>query len=245
MALAIFDLDNTLLAGDSDHAWLDFLASLGAVEGDALREANDRYYREYLEGTLDIHEFLRFVLAPLARHSRSELDAWHRQYMARKILPMITPQSRALLEGHAREGDTRLIITATNRFVTGPIARELGVDELLATEVEEDGNGNYTGRSTGIPCFREGKVERLRLWLAGRDLPWESTLAGASFYSDSHNDLPLLELVGRPVAVDPDTTLADIARERGWPVLSLHGKRTGPESAHSHSRGSGAGQAPA
>ncbi len=228
MALAIFDLDNTLLAGDSDHAWLDFLASLGAVEGDSLREANNRYYQEYLEGTLDIHEFLRFVLAPLARHSRNELDAWHRQYMARKILPMITVQSRALLEKHAQEGDTRLIITATNRFVTGPIARELGVEELLATEVEEDGHGNYTGRSTGIPCFREGKVERLRLWLAERNLPWEDTLAGACFYSDSHNDLPLLELVGRPVAVDPDTTLEEIARERGWATITLRGSRQIP-----------------
>ncbi|MCE5388059.1 MAG: HAD family phosphatase [Acidithiobacillus sp.] len=223
MALAIFDLDNTLLAGDSDHAWLEFLSTLGIVDGEELRQANDRYYRAYMEGTLDMREFLAFVLAPLAQHPRSQLDAWLGQYLRERVLPMITDASRALVRGHADQGDTLLIITATNRFVTAPIAVELGVPTLLATEAETDGNGNFTGRSFGIPCFQQGKVDRLRQWLRSQDLPWEATLENAYFYSDSHNDLPLLELVGKPVAVDPDPILHRTAQERGWPILSLHG----------------------
>ncbi len=223
MALAIFDLDNTLLAGDSDHAWLEFLSTLGIVDGEELRQANDRYYRAYMEGTLDMREFLAFVLAPLAQHPRSQLDAWLGQYLRERVLPMITDASRALVRSHADQGDTLLIITATNRFVTAPIAVELGVPTLLATEAETDGNGNFTGRSFGIPCFQQGKVDRLRQWLSSQDLPWEATLENACFYSDSHNDLPLLELVGKPVAVDPDPILHRTAQERGWPILSLHG----------------------
>ncbi len=223
MALAIFDLDNTLLAGDSDHAWLDFLSTLGIVDGAELREANDRYYRAYMEGKLDMQDFLRFVLAPMAQHPRRDLEEWHRQYMQERVLPMITDASRALVRKHADAGDTLLIITATNRFVTAPIAVELGIPALLATEVECDENGEFTGRSYGTPCFQAGKVERLRQWLSGQGLPWEESLADAYFYSDSHNDLPLFELVGNPVAVDPDKVLAEVARARSWPILSLHG----------------------
>ncbi len=223
MALAIFDLDNTLLAGDSDHAWLEFLSTLGIVDGEELRKANNRYYRDYLDGKLDMQDFLRFVLAPMAQHPRRLLDEWHGQYMRERVLPMITEASRALVHKHAVAGDTLLIITATNRFVTGPIAVELGVPTLLATEAECDENGEFTGRSFGIPCFQKGKVERLRQWLDARGMPWEENLASAYFYSDSHNDLPLLELVGNPVAVDPDPTLAQVAKERAWPILSLHG----------------------
>jgi len=149
MALALFDLDNTLLAGDSDHAWLEFLSEQGVVDGDTLREANDRYYRAYLNGTLDIEAFLSFVLAPLAEHPRERLETWHRQYMEARIAPMITDAARALVEKHREAGDTLLIITATNRFVTGPIAAALGVPELLATEVETDAHGAFTGRSRG------------------------------------------------------------------------------------------------
>ncbi|WP_308388735.1 HAD family hydrolase [Acidithiobacillus sp. AMEEHan] len=223
MALAIFDLDNTLLAGDSDHAWLEFLSTLGIVDGEELRRANDRYYRDYMNGELDMGDFLRFVLAPMAAHPRRQLDAWHCQYMQERVLPMITDASRALVRKHADAGDTLLIITATNRFVTAPIAVELGVPTLLATEAECDEYGEFTGRSYGIPCFQEGKVERLRQWLGAQGLPWENSLSTAYFYSDSHNDLPLLELVGNPVAVDPDKILLATAQERGWPILSLHG----------------------
>ncbi|MGC8467946.1 MAG: HAD family hydrolase [Acidithiobacillus sp.] len=223
MALALFDLDNTLLAGDSDHAWLEFLSEQGVVDGDTLRQANDRYYRAYLDGTLDIQEFLSFVLAPLTQQPRSRLENWHRQYMEERVAPMITPEARALVEKHREAGDTLLIITATNRFVTAPIATALGVPELLATEVEADADGAFTGRSYGIPCFREGKVQRLAQWLGERGWDWEESLAQATFYSDSHNDLPLLEAVGQPVAVDPDPELERTARQRGWPILHLHG----------------------
>ena len=223
MALALFDLDNTLLAGDSDHAWLEFLSEQGVVDGDTLREANDRYYRAYLNGTLDIEAFLSFVLAPLAEHPRERLETWHRQYMEARIAPMITDAARALVEKHREAGDTLLIITATNRFVTGPIAAALGVPELLATEVETDAHGAFTGRSRGVPCFREGKVQRLAQWLDERGWDWHESMAQATFYSDSHNDLPLLEAVAQPVAVDPDPKLQTIAQRRGWPILHLHG----------------------
>jgi HAD superfamily hydrolase (TIGR01490 family) len=216
MTLAIFDLDNTLLRGDSDHAWGQFLVDKEVVDGASYREANERFYAQYQAGTLDIHEFLEFALRPLARHDRGTLDAWHREFMATRIRAMITPPARALVERHRAQGHTPLIITATNRFVTGPIAREFGITELLATDPEEK-NGRYTGRVAGIPCYREGKVERLRKWLAGRG----ETLADSWFYSDSHNDLPLLRLVAHPVAVNPDPALRREAESRGWRILAL------------------------
>jgi HAD superfamily hydrolase (TIGR01490 family) len=216
MSLAIFDLDNTLLRGDSDHAWGRFLIENHIVDGTKYERENERYYAQYQAGTLDILEFLAFALRPLSRHDRATLDGWHRQYMRDKILPMITPAARALVEKHRGQGDTLVIITATNRFVTAPIAREFNIDHLIATEPEEH-NGRYTGKITGTPCYREGKVMHLKSWMP----PHRQTLKGSWFYSDSHNDLPLLSIVDHPVAVDPDETLSSEARQRGWQVLSL------------------------
>ncbi|MEK6770497.1 MAG: HAD family hydrolase [Pseudomonadota bacterium] len=216
MTLAIFDLDHTLLAGDSDHAWGQFLIDREVVDAESYRRANERYYAQYRAGTLDIFEFLEFALKPLARHERDQLDAWHREFVATRIRPMITPAARALVEQHRRQGHTLMIVTATNRFVTAPIAREFGIDHLLATEPEEV-DGRFTGRVAGTPCYREGKVARLRQWLEHS----RETLAGSWFYSDSHNDLPLLELVDHPVAVNPDEVLRREAAARRWPVLAL------------------------
>lgn len=216
MSLAIFDLDNTLLRGDSDYAWGQFLIERGVVDGEHYREANDRYYAQYHAGTLDIMEFLAFALRPLATHDRATLDAWHEEYMRNKVRPMITDEARALVERHRAAGDTLMIITATNSFVTGPIAREFGVPHLLATEPEVRA-GRFTGKVAGIPCFREGKVKRLDGWLREHG----ENLAGSWFYSDSHNDLPLLERVAHPVAVNPDESLAGTARSRGWSIIEL------------------------
>jgi len=216
LALAIFDLDNTLLRGDSDHAWGRFLIENHIVDGVEYERENERYYAQYQAGTLDIMEFLAFALRPLAQHDRATLDRWHRLYMQSKVLPMITPEARALVEKHRARGDTLLIITATNSFVTAPIAREFGVPHLIATEPEER-DGRYTGKVAGTPSYREGKVARLQEWLAEHG----KTLAGSWFYSDSHNDLPLLSIVDHPVAVNPDDILQREAQKRGWPVLQL------------------------
>jgi HAD superfamily hydrolase (TIGR01490 family) len=216
MALAIFDLDNTLLAGDSDYLWGVFLAELGVVDRDQYERENERFYQEYREGRLDIHEFLRFSLGPLSQHPPARLADWHRQFMASRIEPILLPAAQALLDRHRAAGDRLLIVTATNAFVTGPIARRLGVADLLATEPEWR-EGRYTGAVAGIPCFQEGKVTRLRAWLEQQG----EQLAGSYFYSDSHNDLPLLSQVEHPVAVDPDPALRHHALARGWPVISL------------------------
>lgn len=217
MSLAIFDLDNTLLKGDSDYAWGQFLVEQGIVDGAEYASENERYYSAYLAGTLDIYAFLRFSLHPLTLYERQQLDYWHRQYMQAKVLPMITAASRELVKRHRRAGDTLMIITATNSFITTPIAREFGIEQLLATEPEII-DDRFTGEVSGIPCFREGKVQRLEAWLAqhGQDL------LGSHFYSDSHNDLALLERVEHPVAVNPDEALQRHAADRGWPILDLH-----------------------
>lgn len=216
VALAIFDLDNTLLGGDSDHAWGEFLVRKGIVDATVYRDANDRFYRDYQSGALDIHSYLAFALEPLTRHSLAELDALHAEFMQTMIAPMRLAKADALLAEHRACGDYLLIITATNAFVTRPIATSLGVDAILATEPELR-NGSYTGKITGTACFREGKVVCLREWL--QQHPYDP--ATASFYSDSHNDLPLLQLVGKPVAVDPDDTLRAAALAQGWPIISL------------------------
>ena len=216
MALAIFDLDNTLLADDSDHLWGQFLVERGIVDGDRYRRENDRFYAAYTAGTLDIYEFLRFSLRPLSEHAPDTLRAWRREFVAEKIEPIVLPAARTLLDRHRDAGDTLLIISATNRFITSPIARLFGVEQLLATEPEQI-EGHYTGGVTGEPCFQEGKVVRLRQWLHGHELDLE----GSSFYSDSHNDIPLLELVSHPVAVDPDADLESRSRDQGWPVITL------------------------
>jgi HAD superfamily hydrolase (TIGR01490 family) len=219
MQLAIFDLDNTLLAGDSDHAWGHFLAEVGAVDPDAYTRANDDFYAQYMAGTLDIYEFCRFVFQPLVRHPLPQLQRWRDTFLQERIRPMIAPCAPSLLARHRDAGDTLLIITATNSFITRPIADMLGIRELLATEPEFR-DGRYTGELAATPCFQEGKIERLRQWLRERGEP-ESVMAEAFFYSDSRNDIPLLEAVRRPVAVDADPALAAHARHRGWPQISL------------------------
>ena len=216
MALAIFDLDNTLLAGDSDYLWGQFLVQRELVDGDWYTSENRRFYDEYKQGELDINEFLAFSLQPLAKMSMAQLAELHQQFMASSIEPILLNKAAALLNKHRQQGDFLLIITATNRFVTEPIAERLGVDDLLATEAEIV-NDRYTGQPTGIPCFQDGKVKRLNSWLAQTGY----NMDGSWFYSDSHNDLPLLEGVDNPVAVDPDDTLAQHAEMKGWPVMSL------------------------
>ncbi|MBY0577721.1 MAG: HAD-IB family hydrolase [Burkholderiales bacterium] len=217
MRLALFDLDNTLLAGDSDFEWAQFLIEKGVLDREVYEARNRKFYEDYRAGTLDIHEFLAFQLKPLSRHSRRQLDLWHAEFMEKKVRPMMLDAARNLIENH-RE-DLCAIITATNSFVTGPIAAEFGIDHLLATEPEEM-NGEFTGNTDGTPCFREGKVERLKNWLASRGEKLEHFEA-SWFYSDSLNDLPLLEKVSHPVAVDPDPTLKSHAQKMGWPVISL------------------------
>ncbi|MFC2992611.1 histidinol-phosphatase [Halomonas tibetensis] len=216
MSLAIFDLDNTLLSIDSDHAWGEFLLEQGAVDPVAFRDANDRFLADYQAGTLDIHAFLEVALRPLAENSPEQLAAWHQQFMASKIEPHILPKGEELVARHRTRGDTLLIITATNRFITGPIAERLGIDDLIAVEPEMV-KGRYTGHVTGTPSYREGKVVRLEAWLTDQGL----SLDDAWFYSDSHNDLALLEKVDYPVAVDPDPTLREVAESRGWRIISL------------------------
>ena len=217
MKLALFDLDNTLLAGDSDFEWAQFLIEQGVLDREVYEARNEEFYAQYKAGTLDIYEFLDFQLKPLSRHSREVLDRWHLNFMERKIVPMIRESARDLVEGH--RGDLRAIITATNRFVTAPIARELGVEHLIATEPEEL-DGVFTGQVTDVPCFREGKVQRLDSWLETQGQKLEDFEA-SYFYSDSMNDLPLLTRVTHPVAVDPDETLRNYAESHGWPVMSL------------------------
>jgi len=219
MRLALFDLDNTLLAGDSDYEWGQFLVDRGVLERDAYEAQNRAYYEQYTAGTLDIHEFLGFALRPLADHSPGELARWHAEFMRARILPMISSAARALVQRHLQAGELCAIVTATNSFVTAPIAREFGVEHLIATEPESRG-GRFTGRVAGTPCFRAGKVRRLDEWLAGlgRRL---ADFEASTCYSDSHNDLPLLERVTHPVAVDPDEQLAREAGRRGWATISL------------------------
>ena len=217
MRLALFDLDNTLLTGDSDYEWGQFLVDRGVLDRDAYEAQNRAYYEQYVAGTLDIHEYLGFSLRPRAEHTPAEIERWHGEFMRLRILPMITPAARALVRRHA--ADLCALVTATNSFITAPIAREFGLPHLIATEPEKL-DGRFTGRVSGTPCFRQGKIERLMEWLAAlghRLTDFEESI----FYSDSHNDLPLLERVSRPVAVDPDEALAAEARRRGWAVISL------------------------
>jgi HAD superfamily hydrolase (TIGR01490 family) len=219
LQLALFDLDNTLLAGDSDFEWGRFLISLGVLDEELHLARNAQFYEDYKQGTLDIHAFLEFQLKPLSTHPRAQLDAWHALYMEQIIRPMMTDKARALVERHRANGDLLVVITATNSFVTAPIANEFGIDHLIATMPEEV-NGQYTGRVFGVPSFKEGKITRLIQWLESRG----ETLQGFEaswFYSDSHNDLPLMKLVDHPVAVTPDPTLRVYAEEHGWPIISL------------------------
>jgi HAD superfamily hydrolase (TIGR01490 family) len=217
--LVLFDLDNTLLAGDSDYEWAQFLIELGVLERESYEQRNQEFFDQYKAGTLDIYAFLDFQLAPLAQYPRAQLDAWHAQFMALKIRPLITAAARRLVERNLRQGHLCAIVTATNSFVTAPIALEFGVAHLVATEPEQVG-GKFTGKVSGTPCFREGKVARVDEWLGAQGRRW-SEFSESWFYSDSHNDLPLLERVTHPVAVRPDSALSQTALARGWKVITL------------------------
>jgi HAD superfamily hydrolase (TIGR01490 family) len=217
LSLAIFDLDNTLLAGDSDYLWGQYLVQQGLVDGKEYEEKNQRFYHEYKAGRLDIYEFLAFSLHPLTLFSPAMLKDMHAQFMQQMIDKLITPEAIALVERHRQQGDTLMIITATNSFVTKPIAQAFGIPHLLATEPEMI-DGHYTGKVSGIPCFQDGKVKNLHQWLHSHNMD----LVDSWFYSDSHNDLPLLYEVTHPIAVDPDPQLHQVAQQRNWPILQLH-----------------------
>ena len=219
MRLTLFDLDNTLLSGDSDYAWGQFAVRNGLVDADAYASKNAAFYAEYQNGCLDQRAYLEFCLEPLSRRTMAELDGWHRRFMADVVEPMMSPAGKALVRERLDAGDLCAIITSTNSFVTAPIARAYGIAHLIASEADV-ADGRYTGRVNGIPAFREGKVERLRQWLDARGQRI-GEFSETWFFSDSINDLPLLDAVTHPVAVDPDRTLMAIARERGWPVMSL------------------------
>lgn len=216
MSLAIFDLDNTLIAGDSDHLWGAFLIEQQHVDRADFQEQNDQFYQDYQSGSLDIHAYLAFALEPLRRFTPEQLKDLHLQFMQQKISPLMLRKAADLIEQHRQQGDTLLIITATNRFVTAPIAERLGIPHLLASEPEVI-DGRYTGKSCGIPCFQDGKVTRLQQWLEQQQLTEGTTY----FYSDSANDLPLLQQVSHPVAVDPDPRLQKYAEDHSWPIISL------------------------
>jgi HAD superfamily hydrolase (TIGR01490 family) len=217
--LALFDLDNTLLAGDSDYNWSLFLIKQGLLDEKTHHERNEQFYLDYKNGNLDIYKFLAFQLKPLSEHSVADLNALHAKYMDTVIRPMMTQKAQDLVDQHKAQGDLCLVITATNSFVTKPIAQAYGIAHLIGTDPEMV-NGAYTGGVAGVPSFQEGKVTRLKLWLAerGQEL---ADFEQSYFYSDSHNDLPLMKLVTHPVAVDADAKLTAYAQQHGWPHISL------------------------
>ncbi|MDR1888024.1 MAG: HAD-IB family hydrolase [Zoogloeaceae bacterium] len=219
MQLALFDLDNTLLSGDSDFAWAEFLIQKGVLDKTTQEARNREFLAAYQDGTLNIDEFLAFQLKPLAAHPRATLEAWHAEFMTARIYPMMGKVARAKVRAHREAGHLCALVTATNSFVTGPIARAFGIEHLIAT-VPACENGAFTGQVRGEPAFRAGKVIRVESWLESLGLYW-SSFADAWFYSDSHNDLPLLEKVSHPVAANPDERLARLASERGWEIIRL------------------------
>ena len=216
MALTIFDLDETLIAGDSDHAWGEFISKLGLVDAHQYQQQNNLFYQQYLNGTLDVDAYLAFSCEPLSRIKLATLRQLHQQFMQEVISPLMLPKAIALIERHKNQGDELLIITATLDFITQPIAEALGITNILAPQAELL-EGSYTGKIIGIPSFADGKVTRLRQWLKTRSI----SLTGSTFYSDSHNDLPLLSLVDHPIAVDPDAKLEAIAKSKSWQIISL------------------------
>ena len=220
MKLALFDLDHTLIPIDSDYSWGQFTVQLGWRDAESHTRANDAFYEQYKAGTLDIHEYIRFTVQALREHGVEQSDAAHRRFMDEIIRPAIRPQALELVRRHQAAGDQVVIVTATNEFVTRPIAMAFGVPELIAIDLERDAQGNPTGAIRGTPSFREGKVARVEQWLAERGLDW-SRVEHSTFYSDSINDLPLLDKVHEPVATNPDARLHAIAAERGWRILNL------------------------
>ena len=217
--IALFDLNYTLLGGDATYEWIQFLIRQGVLTAEVHGAQLDRFYDDYAAGTLDIHDFLHFDFEPLSRHPRAQLEAWREEYLAHAISPIILPKARELIASHEARGDLTAIVTAANAFITRPIAALLGVSHLLASEPETR-DGEFTGRIEGIPCFHEGKVKRLDAWLADRGQSLDE-FAESYFYGDSQSDVPLMEKVTHPVAVGPDERLAKLARERGWPIISL------------------------
>ena len=220
MQLALFDLDNTLLSGDSDYEWTLHLVNKGVLDRDIFEQRNNEFYEQYKAGTLNIAEFLDFQLQPLADNSRADLDAWHAEFMATRIVPLLKQPARDLVKHHQDRGDLCALVTATNSFVTGPIGRELDIPHLIAT-IPAQSNGRFTGKPRGTPAFREGKITRVEDWLEALGL-WWGNFERSWFYSDSLNDLPLLLRVSDPIAVDPDQTLRAHAEAAGWTILALH-----------------------
>jgi HAD superfamily hydrolase (TIGR01490 family) len=221
--LALFDLDHTLIPTDSDHEWGRFMVKLGIVDAERFARENDRFFADYKAGKLDIHAYLVAMLTPLAKYSRKQLEAWHSQFMHEVIQPAIIPAALELVRSHQEQGDLCCMVTATNEFITGPIAGAFGIDALIACEVETvDGHPHspYTGRPTGTPSYREGKIVRTEAWLASLGKTW-SDFEHSYFYSDSHNDIPLLEKVTDPIATNPDDTLRAHAQSKGWRILDL------------------------
>ncbi len=223
MSLAIFDLDNTLLGDDSDFLWGQFLVDQKIVDKTYYEQTNAQFYADYKQGTLDIAAFLRFSLKPLADYEPAQLYRWREEFIETVIRPVVLKPALELVEKHRQHGDTLLVITATNRFITEPIVKMYGIEHLLATPPEFK-NGRYTGEFVGTPCFQQGKVTLLDAWLTQT----QHTLKDSYFYSDSHNDLPLLDKVDYPVAVDPDERLKSVAKSKGWAMISLRGE-TCPE----------------
>lgn len=220
MNLALFDLDHTLIPLDSDHSWGQFTVQLGWRDAADFGRANDHYYQQYKAGTLDIHDYIRFTTAALRERGLVAATQAHERFMAEVVRPGIRPAALKLLQRHRDAGDELVIVTATNEFVTRPIAQALGVEHLIAIELERDAQGLPTGDIRGVPSFREGKVARVEQWLSDRGLSWQQ-VGQVAFYSDSINDLPLLERATHPVATNPDERLKAIAHERGWPILEL------------------------
>ena len=219
MNLALFDLDNTILAGDSDYNWSRFLIQEGYLDDAIHAEKNEKFYADYKAGTLDIYAFVEFQFKPLARNPRIVLNQLLKKYVEEVIKPMITEKARALVKRHQDEGDLIIVITATNSFITKPIAELFGIENLIGTDPEEK-EGEFTGKVSGLPSFKEGKVTRLEAWLKNKNLSLAS-FEKSYFYSDSHNDLPLMQKVTHPVAVDSDDVLSEYAKSKGWPQISL------------------------
>jgi len=223
MKLALFDLDHTLLPIDSDQSWGAFTVDLGWHDRDAFTQKNDAFYLDYQAGTLDIHDYVRFGAEAFCQRGPAEAAKAHAKFMRDVVQPAVLPEALALVKKHRDAGEHTLIITATNEFVTRPIAQAFGVHDLIAVELVRDAKGWFTNEILGVPSLREGKVQLLQQWLTSKGLDW--TDVDTTFYSDSRNDLPLLERVNHPVATNPDDTLRAVALEKGWPILELFPKQ--------------------
>jgi HAD superfamily hydrolase (TIGR01490 family) len=218
--LCLFDLDDTLIPLDSDHAWGEFVIGLGWVDEAMFRRRNDEFFESYKAGKLDVHAYIEFATAPLLERSVDDCAAAHARFMAEVITPKVHPTALDLVRGHVAQGDLVALVTATNEFITAPIAKAFGIDDLIAIRLERGQGGTITGRIDGVPSYREGKVTRVEQWLAGRGARW-GDFQRTTVYSDSTNDLPLLERATHPVATNPSPALEAIARERGWRILNL------------------------